>query len=128
MLRAVIEHRYDILDKYRESLLLAHKEEVAAMRNATVHDMRIVRNLKRWLIRNERTVSGFQHDEIEKGLALSPRLHTIISMRRELIAVWARSMASQDELVARLQDWVSRAEASGIAPLEEFSRRLRSYA
>lgn len=128
MLRAVIEHRYDILDKYRESLLLAHQEEVAAMRNSTVHNMRIVRNLKRWLLRNERTVSGFQHDEIEKGLALSPRLHTFIVMRRELAALWARSMASQDELVARLQDWCSRAESSGIEPLAEFSRRLRSYA
>ena len=49
-------------------------------------------------------------------------------MRRELTALWARSMASQEELAARLQDWVSRAEASGIAPLVEFSRRLRSYA
>ena len=56
------------------------------------------------------------------------RLNTIIAMRRELTALWARSMASQEELVARLQDWVSRAEASGIAPLVEFSRRLLSYA
>ena len=38
------------------------------------------------------------------------RLNTIIAMRRELTALWARSMASQEELVARLQDWVSRAE------------------
>jgi len=49
-------------------------------------------------------------------------------MRRELAALWERSMATQEELVARLQDWCSRAEASGIAPLVEFSRRLRSYA
>ena len=98
------------------------------MRNSTVHNMRIVRNLKRWLLRNERTVSEFQHVEIEKGLALSLRLNTIIAMRRELTALWARSMASQEELAARLQDWVSRAEASGIAPLVEFSRRLLSYA
>ena len=31
-------------------------------------------------------------------------------------------------LLAQLQDWVARAERSGIRQLEEFSLRLRSYA
>jgi stearoyl-CoA desaturase (delta-9 desaturase) len=30
--------------------------------------------------------------------------------------------------VRHLEDWCARAEASGIIPLQEFSRRLRSYA
>ena len=98
------------------------------MRGSSVHNMRIVRNLKRWLLRNERTMPDFQRAEIEKGLALSPRLLTVVVMRRELAALWERSMATQEELVARLQDWCSRAEASGIAPLVDFSRRLRCYA
>lgn len=128
MLQAVIEHRHDVMVKYRDSLLRAHAQELAAMRGSSVHNMRIVRNLKRWLLRNERTMPDFQRAEIEKGLALSPRLHTVVAMRRELAALWERSMATQEELVVRLQDWCSRAEASGIAPLVEFSRRLRSYA
>jgi stearoyl-CoA desaturase (delta-9 desaturase) len=37
-------------------------------------------------------------------------------------------MATHEQLVRRLQDWCQRAEASGIAPLAEFSQRLRSYA
>lgn len=128
MLQAVIEHRHDVMVSYRDSLLRTHAQEVAAMRESSVHDMRIVRNLKRWILRDERTVPDLQRAEIEKGLALSPRLHTVVAMRHELAALWARSMASQEELVARLQDWCTRAEASGIAPLVEFSRRLRSYA
>ena len=32
------------------------------------------------------------------------------------------------QLVAQLQDWCQRAEASGIKTLQEFSLRLRSYA
>lgn len=36
--------------------------------------------------------------------------------------------ASKAELVSRLQDWCRRAEASGVRPLEKFSRRLRCYA
>ena len=53
---------------------------------------------------------------------------TAFSMRRELAAQRGRSMSSRERLVKQLEDWCERAEASGIAPLAEFSRRLRSYA
>ena len=53
---------------------------------------------------------------------------TMYSMRRELMALWERSSASKEQLLRQLQDWCHRAEASGIAPLMDFSRRLRSYA
>ena len=55
-------------------------------------------------------------------------LQTMQAMHRELVALWDRSMATREQLVGRLQDWCQRAEASGIAPLAEFSRRLRCYA
>lgn len=53
---------------------------------------------------------------------------TMKAMRHELVALWGRSMATHEQLVRRLQEWCQRAEASGIAPLAEFSRRLRCYA
>jgi stearoyl-CoA desaturase (delta-9 desaturase) len=53
---------------------------------------------------------------------------TIQVMRDELASLWERSMATRVELLAKLVDWCRRAEASGIAPLERFSVRLRSYA
>ncbi len=55
-------------------------------------------------------------------------LQTMHAMRRELMALWERSTASKEQLVRRLQDWCWRAEASGIQPLVEFSKRLRCYA
>ena len=36
-------------------------------------------------------------------------------------------MASREHLVVQLQDWCLRAEATGVAPLVAFSRRLRTY-
>jgi len=56
------------------------------------------------------------------------QLRTMGAMRAELAALWERSMASRDQLLKRLQDWCRRAEASGIAPLADFSQRLRRYA
>jgi len=54
--------------------------------------------------------------------------HTMQAMRRELTALWERSMASREQLVRQLQDWCQRAESSGIGPLIAFSQRLRCYA
>jgi len=53
---------------------------------------------------------------------------TMYAMRGELAALWERSMSTSEQLVKRLRDWCRRADASGIAPLADFSRRLRSYA
>ena len=55
-------------------------------------------------------------------------LQTMTAMRRELAALWTRSLSSRDQLLAQLQDWCRRAEASGILPLVEFSKHLHRYA
>jgi stearoyl-CoA desaturase (delta-9 desaturase) len=61
---------------------------------------------------------------MEKSRALS----TIYAMRQELNVLWDRSTESREQLLARLQDWCRRAEASGIAPLAQFSVQLKRYA
>jgi stearoyl-CoA desaturase (delta-9 desaturase) len=49
-------------------------------------------------------------------------------MRAELKAIWERSSASREQMLANLQDWVVRAEASGIRALKDVALRIRSYA
>ena len=61
------------------------------------------------------------------ALESSKALQTIYAMRQELTALWQRSNESREQLLARLQDWCYRAEASDIVPLRNFSRELRSY-
>jgi stearoyl-CoA desaturase (delta-9 desaturase) len=48
-------------------------------------------------------------------------------MREELVALWARTTASREQLIKDLQDWCQRAESSGVEQLRELSLRLRSY-
>ena len=73
---------------------------------------------------------GAETDRARVAEALKPSraLQIAVSMRDELIGLWERSHASKEQLLRQLQDWCQRAEASGIAPLMDFSRRLRSYA
>jgi len=64
--------------------------------------------------------------KVQEACAASPQLDKLIAMREELRALWTRTNVSAEQLVADLQGWCQRAEASGIAALQEFSRKLRA--
>ncbi|MDD5249171.1 MAG: fatty acid desaturase [Rhodocyclaceae bacterium] len=123
-LQAVITHRYEVLAKYLKSLQRLAGEEFRRMRLGA----REGRTLKRLLQRDEATLAMPQKEVLASLLARSDSLAKLVAMRGELEALWARSAATHEQLVAQLQDWISRAEASGIRQLEEFSLRLRRYA
>jgi len=50
----------------------------------------------------------------------------MVIMREELRQMWLHRSRSREQLAADLQAWCHRAEASGIAVLQEFSLKLRS--
>ncbi len=127
-LQAVITHRYNVLATYAKSLKRTYAEELGKLRRFAPHDAHVLQSLKRWLHRDERSLLETERADLNKGLSKSRALHTVYSMRSELVSLWERSSASREQLVRQLQDWCHRAEASGIQHLEEFSRRLRCYA
>ena len=102
-LQALITHRYDLMTRYAKSLRQAYE---AALR-ALPAELRQ------------------RFDALVQG---SGPLQTLVAMRDELSAVWERSNATREQLLAHLQDWCRRAESSGIRQLEEMSLRLRRYA
>ena len=55
-------------------------------------------------------------------------MQTLVEMRAELSAIWERGTVSREQMLSNLQDWISRAEASGIRVLQEAAIRIRSYA
>ena len=73
-------------------------------------------------------LSEVERARLAEALKNSKALATVIAMRDELAALWARSSDTREQLLKRLQDWCHKAETSGVAPLVEFSHRLRSYA
>jgi stearoyl-CoA desaturase (delta-9 desaturase) len=127
-LQAVITNRYDVLAKYAKSLKQTYVEELANLKRFAPLDAVVLRGIRRWLNRDENRLPEPARATLAQVLAKSKALATVYSMRRELATLWERSSASRDQLVSQLQDWCRRAEASGIAPLAEFSVRLRSYA
>jgi len=124
MLQAVVTHRYDVLARYLKTLRQLAAEEFKQLRI----DAREGRNMKRLLGEDSAALPAPQKERLTALLDRSERLAKVYAMRADLEALWARSSASHDQLVKQLQDWVARAEQSGIRQLEDFSRRLRSYA
>jgi stearoyl-CoA desaturase (delta-9 desaturase) len=127
-LQAIIANRYDVLARYAKSLKKTYVEELGKLKRFAPHDVAPSRRIRRWLARDERRLAEPERAKLAQVLAKSKALETAYAMRRELAAVWERSSASRGELVSHLQDWCRRAEESGIAPLRDFSIRLRSYA
>ena len=128
-LQAVITHRYDVLARYLRSARKAAGEEIARL----TADARERRLLRHWVIRGEgvvasRRVSPDLRARLTLMIANNETLRKLQSLRGELEGVWGRSTATQEQLVKQLQDWVARAEASGIQQIAEFSASLRRYA
>jgi stearoyl-CoA desaturase (Delta-9 desaturase) len=126
-LHAVIANRYDVLSRYAKSLKRMYSEEVERLKHWSPRDAEALRSTRRALLRGQE-LAGAEGARLSEALKNSRALATAIAMRNELVALWERSSASKEQLLRQLQDWCHRAESSGIAPLVDFSHRLRSYA
>jgi stearoyl-CoA desaturase (delta-9 desaturase) len=126
-LQAVIAHRFDVMANYAKSMKRTSALEIERLR-AKGHDISPVQAIRKWWHRDQATVPAAHRARIAEVLETSPDLKTTWSMREELQRIWERSTLNTEQLVNQLKDWCERAERTNIAPLVEFSHRLRSYA
>ena len=120
-LQAVIDNRYDVLARYAGSLKKLYREELVKLQ-----DNASFKGLKQWLEVEAHQIPDEWRKRLDAMLARSQSLATLYAMRAELTAVWNRTNASREQLVADLQSWCHKAEASGIRQLQELSIRMRS--
>ena len=126
-LQAVIANRYDLLAKYARNLKRAYRAELGSLELPDAERARFAR-LKRWLRKGD--VSALPAEEqrsLTELMARSGVMKTLVEMRTELASIWGKSSASREQMLAQLQDWIARAEASRIRALEEAALRIRSY-
>ncbi len=122
-LRAVLQNRMHVLRDYSRRVMMPVLRTERRARRGDVLLRQAARLLRRWPGLLDETA----RQRLAKILASSPVLGTVHEYRRQLMCVWQQANVSNERLVAELQEWCARAEASGIAVLEEFSARLRGY-
>jgi len=129
-LQAVITYRYDVMARYMRSLKQVYREELARLKasKANRSESAQLEAIRQWLTRDVSQLPAQDREKLNLALDKSTRLATLYAMRRDLMALWERSSASREQLLKQLQDWCARAEASGIAQLEELALRFRRYA
>lgn len=127
-LQSVIANRYDVMAKYAKSLKRTWQDEVEHLKEKAGLESGFLKSSKKLLKRDPSKLEAPQQQQLTELFTHSKALQTMHEMRVELGAIWERSHATRDQLLQQLQDWCTRAEASGITALRDFSLRLRSYA
>lgn len=120
MLQAVITHRYEVLAKYAKTLKIITAQEIGKLPELS--------RIRKWLNLDEAQLDETAREKLGRVFEISHALKTVYTMRAELESLWMRSAASKEHLVGQLDEWCRKAESSGIAQLQAFSQRLRSYA
>ena len=64
---------------------------------------------------------------LRDGLKHSSALTVVCDFREQLQQIFTERTASPERLLAQLQEWCGRAEATGIAALGDFAASLQCY-
>ncbi len=135
-LQAVLSNRYEVMSRYVKTLKQAYRQELVHLRAAASTEKcsqkcshyALFKSARKWFHRDETSLNAPQKAQLPDILENSAALNTFYELRTELSRLWERSTATREQLLQQLQDWCTRAEASGIKALQEFSWRLRRYA
>ena len=126
-LEAIVANRYELMAGYAREVRRACASEVTRLKASGQGTAAAqLKRVRRWVHRDEAQMPTGMAKEVQQTLASLPQLDKLIAMREELRAMWTRTNVSAEQLVHDLQEWCHRAESSGIAALQEFSRKLRA--
>ena len=124
-LRSILINRMHVLRHYRKSVIFPVLRREARRYRGEVKTP--VRRAKRWLTRHPSLLDRRSRECLAEVMERFPSLQTVVEYRNELKALWEGSGLSNERLLAELMRWCSRAEASGIQALEDFSAYLKSF-
>ena len=97
------------------------------LRKADDYRRRILKRTKALLLREDARLDDRDRAHLRSILDMSQTLRTVYEFRMSLQSLWNRTTISHEKLLASLQDWCTRAEASGIQALQDFAQSLRGY-
>jgi stearoyl-CoA desaturase (delta-9 desaturase) len=124
-LEALIQNRFELMATYARSMRLALDGELNDLK-ARSADATVLKAARHWLHRDTEKVPAGAVAQLALVRAASPVLDKMVLMREELRQLWLNRSHTREQLAADLHAWCQRAEASGIAALQEFSLRLRA--
>jgi stearoyl-CoA desaturase (delta-9 desaturase) len=124
-LKAIISNRFHVMDDYwREVIIPVVKKEKKFL---SLHGRHFVRSTGKLLIRDESLIKSEDKTFLQTMLRGSTLCQTVYNFRLRLQEIWHLTNQNQQELLDLLNKWCKQAEASGIASLQAFAKRLQYY-
>ena len=124
-IKAIITNRFQVMSRYSKEVIVPVLREERG--RAGLAGARMLKRARKLLVREPSLVDSEGMQQLEQTLESYSALKVVYQLRLKLQAIWARSTASQKELVDALQDWCRQAEATGIDALREFAGRIKAY-
>ena len=123
--RAVLGNRLQVLSQYaRKVVKPVTREELCQSADSCRRKYRAVQKL---LMRDEQSLDESARARLVRLLEESQVLATVHQFQEGLQEIWGRTAASQEARLNAWQDWIRRAEASGVEALQQFAHNLRGY-
>lgn len=124
-LKAVITNRFQVMAHYSKGVMMPVLRD--ERQRAGDAGRALLRRMRTLLVRETSLVDSKKKQELAAVLEQHQPLNIVYQYRLKLQNIWARSTASQKELVEALQEWCRQAEASGVEALREFVKYLKMY-
>ncbi len=123
--KAILTNRFQVLARYsREVISPVFSEE---SQRAKGNGRSMLRRIKAILVREPSLVDAESQQQLTSVLEHYKSLSVVYQFRLKLQNLWAKSTASQAELLESLQEWCRQAEGTGIKALREFVAKLKAY-
>ncbi len=123
-LQTIALHRMQVLARYGRQVigrvLRAELRRAGAARE-------LLRQARTLLLRDEGLLDGEARRRLELALANSEALATVYQYRERLKEIWQGAAQAPDKALAALEQWRHEAEASGVAALQAFARRIGGW-
>jgi len=124
-LSALISGRFHVMADYaRQVINKVHREEI---KNAETATRKLLKPSRVLLVRESSLMDDKQKNMLARCLEQSRALAVVYEFREQLQQIFAERSATPERLLTQLQEWCRRAEATGIAALEDFAQSLRCY-
>lgn len=124
-LRAILTNRFQVMAHYSKNVILPVLNE--ERRRASEASGAVLRRMRTLLVRETSLVGQSDQQCLASVLENHQSLQLVYQFRLKLQNIWAKSAATQGELLEALQDWCRQAEAAGIDALRDFVNQLKGY-
>jgi stearoyl-CoA desaturase (delta-9 desaturase) len=124
-LKAILTNRFQVMARYSKDVMMPVLRE--ERKRASEAGQALLQRVRKLLIREVSLVDQTGQQQLANVLMRYRSLNIAYEFRLKLQNIWAKSAATQKELVEALQEWCRQAEASGIAVLREFVNHIKAY-